>query len=86
MTVLREKAERLGVTRLFTRECSICNYHMSYFVRGGDYNQLFYDAGCDCVTYHGIYQEDWSSLDNLYNMQSDKGKAHFDGVWFSHAT
>lgn len=43
------------------RNCSICNYKLG-FVTDTE-NELYYDAGCDCVNYEKLEPRDWSDLD-----------------------
>lgn len=79
---LRDKAIHFGKNKFYTRECSMCNYKMSYRVIDNDYNVVVYDAGCNCVTYHGIHESSWEALENFYNLQSDEGKASLDRMWW----
>lgn len=64
------------------RDCSICGYMMGYVVLSADHSNLGFDTGCDCVTYSNINHSNWDEMKNMYESQTDKGKAILDKQWW----
>lgn len=44
------------------RSCSMCGYMMKWFYRPEN-EQLYYDSGCDCVSYHNYQPRQFDDLD-----------------------
>lgn len=60
---LKEKVKEKLLTGapLEERECSMCGYMMGWLCKGP---QLYFDSGCNCVTYGpNIQPRDWEALD-----------------------
>ena len=59
---------KAGITRVYVRDCSICNYKMHYIFHDG---QPYYDAGCDCSSMgpSDPTQRSWQDIARLINIQ-----------------
>lgn len=48
----------------YLRECSICNYPLTFSSSGGN---LYFDTGCHCTGGQNLLLTDWSALDFYLN-------------------
>jgi hypothetical protein len=62
---LKEQATKIGLHRWRVHNCSMCGYPCGYEIHD---NEVFYDSGCDCVSYSNIQPRSWEDLANSYNM------------------
>lgn len=53
------------------RNCSLCNYELSY-VFDQTWEHVGFDSGCYCSNTKNINQCSWDRLAEFYNMQTDK--------------
>ena len=77
----RAAAEKHGITRWQIHDCSICDYPCGYLFRG---DEVFYDSGCDCVTYRSdLHPRSWEDVAEQYNMQSHPAVIEaYDTFWY----
>jgi len=76
----RSAVEKKKIHFWFIHQCSFCNYRCGYVFRDGD---VFYDSGCDCVTYgYVITPKDYEDVAEQYNMQThEKFIRDMDEFW-----
>lgn len=76
----RAAAEAHRITKWQIHACSLCGYPCSFLFRG---DEVFYDAGCDCVTMSPEpYPRSWNSVAEHYNLQSHPETiAKYDAFW-----
>jgi hypothetical protein len=55
-----------NVKRWKLHNCSMCGYPCSYLFAAED---VGYDAGCDCVSYHNIRPSSYGEVADTLNMQ-----------------
>lgn len=79
---LRTKARINDKRTFYVRDCSICHYPLTYNVVDKNFEIVSFDGGCDCVSYSGFNESSWEQLEHFYSLQSEEGKAYFDGIWF----
>jgi len=61
----QQQVKEKNITSWILRHCSMCDAPLSFLFDGDD---VYYDSGCDCVTYITIPQErSYQDLANLYN-------------------
>lgn len=60
------QANNKGIIKWQIRECSICNYPLSYYFSNG---QVTFDSGCDCTRLNNIRQSSWNDVADFFNMQ-----------------
>lgn len=65
---IKELIENNNITSIPVHDCSICGYPCGYVINE---HGVFYDSGCDCVSYSGLRVESFSAIADLYNMQSN---------------
>jgi len=61
---LKLQTEKIGLKSWTIHHCSMCNYPCSYLIKG---EKVFYDSGCDCVSYNKIEEKSWEDLAKYYN-------------------
>ena len=64
----KQQAKLHNIIRWNVHDCSICGYRCGYIIEG---DQVYYDSGCDCVTYSDIKQRNFDDIAGLYNMQKN---------------
>ena len=74
---IRDGMKKAGITRVFSRDCSICGYDLCW-IRKGDY--LFFDSGCNCVTYSCCEPRSWSEIADWLNAIDDPNQKE---KWFA---
>ena len=56
------------------RDCSLCGYELSYRFAN---DKVYFDSGCDCVSYYSPPQErSWQELANYLNNNPDYTELH----------
>lgn len=74
---INEIKEMIGNRKMFVHNCSFCGYPCGYLVRDG---KVYYDSGCDCVTYGPNIQprddNDLLNFINTNNMDKDEIQKH----------
>ena len=64
----KKQAKIKGIKRWGIHNCSMCGYRCGY-IFSNDGENVDYDSGCNCVTYHNIEPRDWDNVASQYNMQ-----------------
>jgi hypothetical protein len=64
---LKEQAKKIHLTFWPIHDCSICGYTCGYYFEH-DWEDVFYDSGCDCVTYSNIQERSWENVADNYNL------------------
>lgn len=62
---LRAQAKLKDITFYLVHHCSMCNYPCGYVIKG---EEVFYDSGCNCVTYNNVEPRSWEELASTYNL------------------
>lgn len=62
---LKAQVQEKGITFWPIHNCSFCSYSCGYHFHGED---VFYDSGCDCVTYNNFQPRSWDDVAQVYNM------------------
>jgi hypothetical protein len=65
---VRDSCQRNGIRSVRHHECCFCHYVVGYDIQG---DRLYFDPGCDCVSYHnGLEPREWSEAAEWINMQA----------------
>ena len=78
----KESVKKNNIKRWDIHKCSICGFNCGYIF--DIYNdQVYYDSGCDCVTYFVMpHPRSWNEVAEYYNMQTNpKYIAEMDEFW-----
>lgn len=61
----KQAATEKNIQKWVIHHCSMCSYPCGYIFRG---DQVFYDSGCDCVTYGpALRPADYKDVAEQYN-------------------
>lgn len=69
---VKHAVQDAGITRIQIRDCSMCHYPLSYLISD---DEIAYDAGCNCVSYHNIEPRTWDDLARHFNIQKPEIRA-----------
>lgn len=61
---LKTQAKKINLTFWEVHNCSMCGYKCGYIISD---DNVFYDAGCDCVSYNDTQEKTWDELTETYN-------------------
>lgn len=60
-----------NLTQWPIHNCSMCGYPCSYVMPANNRSKVFYDSGCDCVTYTNVQPRSWQDIADHYNSQTN---------------
>jgi hypothetical protein len=64
---LKQQAIKNHIDFWPVHNCSICGYACGYYFEN-NHEDVFYDAGCDCVNYSNVQKRSWENLADNYNL------------------
>lgn len=75
----KTQVDKLKLGHWPLRGCSICGYMIGYLFKDGG---VFFDAGCDCVSYSSVQPRTWEDVAKQYNDQTSQDTIYrYDLFW-----